>query len=48
MLTWGIVLALHVPVSNKEGLYTVRFFLGLAEAGKPRNISKIVGIADTV
>ncbi|KAI1364587.1 pantothenate transporter [Xylaria arbuscula] len=33
MLTWGIVLALHVPVSNKEGLYTVRFFLGLAEAG---------------
>ncbi|KAI0521387.1 major facilitator superfamily domain-containing protein [Xylaria bambusicola] len=33
MLTWGIVLALHVPVSNKEGLYAARFFLGLAEAG---------------
>ncbi|KAK5637240.1 hypothetical protein RRF57_012953 [Xylaria bambusicola] len=32
MLTWGIVLALHVPVSNKQGLYAARFFLGLAEA----------------
>ncbi|KAJ2980283.1 hypothetical protein NUW58_g6984 [Xylaria curta] len=33
MITWGIVLALHVPVTNKEGLYAARFFLGLAEAG---------------
>ncbi|KAI0197597.1 pantothenate transporter [Astrocystis sublimbata] len=33
MITWGIVLALHVPVVNKQGLYAVRFFLGLAEAG---------------
>ncbi|KAI0423309.1 major facilitator superfamily domain-containing protein [Xylaria grammica] len=33
MVTWGIVLALHVPVTNKEGLYATRFFLGLAEAG---------------
>ncbi|KAI0970136.1 major facilitator superfamily domain-containing protein [Xylaria arbuscula] len=33
MITWGIVLALHVPVTNKQGLYTARFFLGLAEAG---------------
>ncbi|KAI0449966.1 putative pantothenate transporter [Xylaria acuta] len=33
MISWGIVLALHVPVVNKQGLYTVRFFLGLAEAG---------------
>ncbi|KAI0096211.1 major facilitator superfamily domain-containing protein [Nemania sp. FL0031] len=33
MITWGIVLALHVPVTNKAGLYAVRFFLGLAEAG---------------
>ncbi|GAP91789.1 putative pantothenate transporter [Rosellinia necatrix] len=33
MVTWGIVLALHVPITNKAGLYTVRFFLGLAEAG---------------
>ncbi|KAI3337883.1 major facilitator superfamily domain-containing protein [Ustulina deusta] len=33
MLTWGIVLALHVPVTNKQGLYATRFFLGLAEAG---------------
>ncbi|KAI1348216.1 major facilitator superfamily domain-containing protein [Xylaria sp. FL0043] len=33
MITWGIVLVLHVPVINKQGLYTARFFLGLAEAG---------------
>ncbi|KAI1269218.1 putative pantothenate transporter [Xylariaceae sp. FL1019] len=33
MVTWGIVLLLHVPVKNKEGLYAARFFLGLAEAG---------------
>lgn len=33
MVTWGIVLALHVPVTNKAGLYAARFFLGLAEAG---------------
>ncbi|KAI0477988.1 major facilitator superfamily domain-containing protein [Xylaria cf. heliscus] len=33
MISWGIVLALHVPVVNKQGLYAVRFFLGLAEAG---------------
>ncbi|KAI8623007.1 pantothenate transporter [Xylariaceae sp. FL1651] len=33
MVTWGIVLALHAPVTNKQGLYAVRFFLGLAEAG---------------
>ncbi|KAI1433164.1 major facilitator superfamily domain-containing protein [Xylaria sp. CBS 124048] len=33
MITWGIALALHLPVTNKAGLYTVRFFLGLAEAG---------------
>ncbi|TRX87827.1 hypothetical protein FHL15_011286 [Xylaria flabelliformis] len=32
MISWGIVLALHVPIVNKQGLYAVRFFLGLAEA----------------
>lgn len=30
---WGIVLACHAAVTNKEGLYAARFFLGLAEAG---------------
>ncbi|KAI1185563.1 major facilitator superfamily domain-containing protein [Nemania serpens] len=33
VIGWGIALALHLPVTNKAGLYTVRFFLGLAEAG---------------
>ncbi|KAI2621205.1 putative pantothenate transporter [Hypoxylon sp. NC1633] len=33
MVTWGIMLACHVAVKNKEGLYVTRFFLGLAEAG---------------
>lgn len=30
---WGLVLACHAAVRNKEGLYAARFFLGLAEAG---------------
>jgi MFS family permease len=30
---WGIVTACHAAVQNKEGLYTVRFLLGLFEAG---------------
>ncbi|ORY55852.1 pantothenate transporter [Pseudomassariella vexata] len=34
MVTWGIVLACHCAVTNKSGLYTARFFLGLAEAGQ--------------
>ncbi|CAJ2512725.1 Uu.00g008440.m01.CDS01 [Anthostomella pinea] len=33
MVTWGIMLACHVAVTNKQGLYVTRFFLGLAEAG---------------
>ncbi|KAI1826439.1 major facilitator superfamily domain-containing protein [Xylaria intraflava] len=33
VITWGIVQVLHLPVTNKAGLYTARFFLGLAEAG---------------
>ncbi|EHK97616.1 putative tartrate transporter [Glarea lozoyensis 74030] len=33
MLSWGIVLACHAAVKNKEGLYTARFFLGMMEAG---------------
>ncbi|KAI1397545.1 putative pantothenate transporter [Hypoxylon fuscum] len=33
MVTWGIMLACHVAVKNKEGLYVTRFLLGLAEAG---------------
>lgn len=30
---WGLVLACHAAIKNKEGLYAARFFLGLAEAG---------------
>lgn len=33
MVTWGIALACHAAVKNKEGLFAVRFFLGLFEAG---------------
>jgi len=33
MLSWGIVLACHAAVKNKEGLYAARFFLGMMEAG---------------
>ncbi|KAI1386745.1 putative pantothenate transporter [Hypoxylon trugodes] len=33
MVSWGIMLACHVAVKNKEGLYVTRFLLGLAEAG---------------
>ena len=29
MVTWGIALACHAAVTNKEGLYVARFFLGL-------------------
>ncbi|KAI1614974.1 putative pantothenate transporter [Exophiala viscosa] len=29
MVTWGIALACHAAVHNKEGLYAARFFLGL-------------------
>lgn len=29
IISWGIVLACHCAVTNKEGLYTARFFLGL-------------------
>ena len=30
---WGVVLACHAAVRNKEGLYAVRFLLGIMEAG---------------
>ncbi|RAQ42652.1 putative pantothenate transporter [Aspergillus flavus] len=33
MISWGIALACHAAVKNKEGLYAVRFLLGLFEAG---------------
>lgn len=31
MVTWGIALACHAAVTNEEGLYVARFFLGLFE-----------------
>ncbi|KAI1076683.1 putative pantothenate transporter [Whalleya microplaca] len=33
MLTWGIVTTCHTAAKDLGGLYTARFFLGLAEAG---------------
>ncbi|KAJ5414582.1 pantothenate transporter [Penicillium cosmopolitanum] len=33
MISWGIVLCCHAAVTNRQGLYAVRFFLGLFEAG---------------
>ncbi|OJJ08224.1 hypothetical protein ASPVEDRAFT_57388 [Aspergillus versicolor CBS 583.65] len=33
MLTWGIVLACHAAVQNKQALYALRFILGMCEAG---------------
>ncbi|OQE36098.1 hypothetical protein PENCOP_c012G00483 [Penicillium coprophilum] len=33
MVSWGVVLCCHAAVTNRQGLYVVRFFLGLFEAG---------------
>lgn len=33
IFSWGLVLACHAAVKNKEGLYACRFFLGMMEAG---------------
>ncbi|KAL4889660.1 pantothenate transporter [Aspergillus ambiguus] len=33
MISWGAVLCCHAAVTNRQGLYAVRFFLGLFEAG---------------
>ena len=33
MVTWGLVSARDVPVSNETAFYTLRFLLGVAEAG---------------
>ncbi|KAJ0110217.1 hypothetical protein J7T55_000649 [Diaporthe amygdali] len=33
MVSWGIALLCHVPVTNKAGIWATRFLLGLAEAG---------------
>ncbi|KAI9687921.1 MAG: hypothetical protein M1822_002003 [Bathelium mastoideum] len=44
VLSWGIVLAAHAAVHNKQGLYAARFFLGLAEAGLfPGLIAQLCG-----
>ncbi|KAE8327118.1 major facilitator superfamily domain-containing protein [Aspergillus sergii] len=32
-VSWGVVLCCHAAVTNRQGLYAVRFFLGLFEAG---------------
>jgi hypothetical protein len=33
VFSWGVVLACHAAVKNKEGYYAARFFLGMMEAG---------------
>jgi len=33
VFSWGIILACHAAVKNKEDFYTARFFLGMMEAG---------------
>ncbi|KAK7453159.1 hypothetical protein Landi51_04154 [Colletotrichum acutatum] len=33
MISWGIALLCHVPVTNKGGIYATRFLLGAFEAG---------------
>lgn len=33
LISWGITLCAHAAVTNRQGLYVVRFFLGLFEAG---------------
>lgn len=33
IFTWGAVLACHAAVTNKHGIWSVRFFLGMMEAG---------------
>ncbi|RMZ81286.1 hypothetical protein DV737_g2552, partial [Chaetothyriales sp. CBS 132003] len=33
IFTWGVVLACHAAVQNRQGYYAARFFLGMMEAG---------------
>ncbi|KAK7900059.1 hypothetical protein LTR67_003805 [Exophiala xenobiotica] len=33
IVSWGLVLACHAAVKNKQGIYAARFFLGMMEAG---------------
>jgi len=33
VVTWGVVLACHAAVKNKEGILAARFILGMMEAG---------------
>ncbi len=33
LFTWGIVLACHAAIQNRQGYYAARFFLGMMEAG---------------
>lgn len=39
MISWGIALLCHIPVSNKEGIYTTRFFLGLVKNTPPPSLT---------
>lgn len=33
IFTWGIVVACHAAIQNRDSFYTVRFLLGMLEAG---------------
>jgi hypothetical protein len=44
VFTWGAVLACHAAVKSRQGLYTARFFLGMAEAGMfPGLVAQLCG-----
>lgn len=44
VLSWGAVLACHAAVSNRQGLYAARFFLGMMEAGMfPGLVAQLCG-----
>lgn len=44
MVTWGIATACHAALTNKEGLYAARFFLGLVRltlTGRSRRCTNV-------
>ena len=45
MISWGIALLAHVGVSNKEGIYAVRFLLGLVRPSEP--LTTIISLTDS-
>lgn len=42
LLSWGIVLACHAAIKNKESYYALRFLLGMMEAGMFPGIASLL------